>query len=145
MQHFMPAVKISNKSRITALVSGHRDKAECMAAEYGVPARSIYSYENYNEIEKNQEIDAVYIALPNSMRASYTVRAAKAGKHVLCEKPMVTNVEDARAMIRACQIAGKKLMIAYRCQYLLPGNSGMRYANGCCDETSEGTLVNMWT
>lgn len=145
MQHFMPAVKISNKSRITALVSGHRDKAECMAAEYGVPARSIYSYENYNEIEKNQEIDAVYIALPNSMRASYTVRAAKAGKNVLREKPMVTNVEDARAMIRACQIAGKKLMIAYRCQYLLPGNSGMRYANGCCDETSEGTLVNMWT
>jgi predicted dehydrogenase len=117
MQHFMPAVKMSSKSKVTALVSGHRDKAERMAAEYGVPTRSIYSYESYDEISKNPDIDAVYIALPNSMHAEYTIRAAKAGKHVLCEKPMATSVEDSRAMIQACQSAGKKLMIAYRCQY----------------------------
>jgi predicted dehydrogenase len=117
MQHFMPAVKTSKKSRITALVSGHRDKAEHMAAEYGVPSRSIYSYENYDEIGKNSDVDAVYIALPNSMHAEYTIRAAKAGKHVLCEKPMATSVEDARAMIQACESTLKKLMIAYRCQY----------------------------
>lgn len=117
MQHFMPAVKMSKKSRVTALVSGHRDKAERMAAEYGVPSGSIYNYENYDEIGKNPDIDAVYIALPNSMHAEYTIRAAKAGKHVLCEKPMATSVEDARAMIRACKSANRKLMIAYRCQY----------------------------
>jgi predicted dehydrogenase len=117
MQHFMPAVKLSNKSRVTALVSGHRDKAERMAAEYGVPSSSIYNYENYDEIGKNPEVDAVYIALPNSMHADYTIRAAKAGKHVLCEKPMATNVEQSRAMIQACEGAGRKLMIAYRCQY----------------------------
>jgi predicted dehydrogenase len=117
MQHFMPAVKTSKKSRITALVSGHRDKAERMAAEYGVPSRSIYNYENYEEIGKNPDVDAVYIALPNSMHAEYTIRAAKAGKHVLCEKPMATSVEDSHAMIQACDSAHKKLMIAYRCQY----------------------------
>src|SRR6201988_3722023 len=117
MQHFMPAVKTSKKSRITALVSGHRDKAERMAAEYRVPSRSIYSYENYDEIGKNPDVDAVYIALPNSMHAEYTIRAAEAGKHVLCEKPMATSVEDSRAMIQACESAHKKLMIAYRCQY----------------------------
>jgi predicted dehydrogenase len=117
MQHFMPAVKMSNKSRVTALVSGHRDKAVRMAAEYGIPSSSIYNYENYDEIGKNPEIDAVYIALPNSMHAEYTIRAAKAGKHVLCEKPMATSVEQSRAMIQACEGAGKKLMIAYRCQY----------------------------
>ena len=117
MQHFMPAIKMSSKSRVTALVSGHRDKAERMAAEYGVPSRSIYSYENYDQIAKNQDIDAVYIALPNSMHAEHTIRAAKAGKHVLCEKPMATSVEDSRAMIQACARGGKKLMIAYRCQY----------------------------
>lgn len=117
MGHFMPAVKMSAKSKVTALVSGHRDKAERMAAEYGVPSRSIYSYENYDEISKNPDIDAVYIALPNSMHAEYTIRAAKAGKHVLCEKPMATDVEQCRAMIQACKSAGKKLMIAYRCQY----------------------------
>ena len=117
MQHFMPAVKMSNKSRVTALVSGHRDKAERMAAEYGVPSSNIYNYENYDEIGKNPNIDAVYIALPNSMHAEYTIRAAKAGKHVLCEKPMATSVEQSRAMIQACASAGRKLMIAYRCQY----------------------------
>jgi predicted dehydrogenase len=117
MHHFMPAVKQSNKSRITGLVSGHRDKAERMAADYGVPSGSIYSYENYDEIAKNPEIDAVYIALPNSMHAEYSIRAAKAGKHVLCEKPMATSVEDCHAMIQACESANRKLMIAYRCQY----------------------------
>jgi len=117
MQHFMPAIKMSNKCRVTALVSGHRDKAERMAAEYGVPSSSIYHYENYDAIANNADIDAVYIALPNSMHAEYTIRAAKAGKHVLCEKPMATSVDDARAMIQACESASRKLMIAYRCQY----------------------------
>jgi predicted dehydrogenase len=117
MFHFMPAVKMSTKSRVTALVSGHRDKAERMAAEYGVPSGGIYNYENYDEIRKNPDIDAVYIALPNSMHADYTIRAAKAGKHVLCEKPMATSIEQCRAMIQACESAGRKLMIAYRCQY----------------------------
>lgn len=117
MQHFMPAVKMSKKSRVMALVSGHRDKAERMAAEYGVPPGSIYSYENYDSIANNPAIDAVYIALPNGMHAEYSIRAAKAGKHVLCEKPMAVNVEESRAMIQACESAKKKLMIAYRCQY----------------------------
>lgn len=117
MQHFMPACKMSRNSQVTALVSGHRDKAEKMAAEYNVPARNIYSYENYDEIANNADIDAVYIALPNSMHSEYTIRAANARKHVLCEKPMATTVRDSQAMIAACKAAGRKLMIAYRCQY----------------------------
>jgi predicted dehydrogenase len=116
MQHFMPACRASQFSRVTALVSGHRDKADRMAAEYGIPAKNIYSYENYNAIADNPEIDAVYIALPNSMHAEYTIRAARAGKHVLCEKPMATKVADAQAMVDACRKAGRKLMVAYRCQ-----------------------------
>lgn len=117
MEHFMPGIKQGKKGRIVALVSGHRDKAEKQAAMYGVPSNAIYSYENYDAIRDNKEIDAVYIALPNSMHAEYTIRAAKAGKHVLCEKPMATSVADSKAMIEACKSAGKKLMIAYRCQY----------------------------
>ena len=116
MQHFMPACRQSAASRVTAIVSGHRDKAERMAAEYGVAAKNIYNYGNYDEIAHNSEIDAVYIALPNSMHAEYTIRAARAGKHVLCEKPMATKVADAREMVDACRKAGRKLMIAYRCQ-----------------------------
>ncbi len=117
MDHFMPGCKISQKSQVTAFVSGHRDKADKLAADYNVPAKNIYSYENYDEIANNKDIDAVYIALPNSMHAEYTIRAANAGKHVLCEKPMATSVKDSQAMVDACKAANKKLMIAYRCQY----------------------------
>jgi predicted dehydrogenase len=115
--HFMPGSRMTTNSQITGLVSGHRDKAERIAAEYGVPASSIYNYENFDEIAKNPAIEAVYVALPNSMHAEYTIRAAKAGKHVLCEKPMATSVADCEAMIAACKAANVKLMIAYRCHY----------------------------
>ncbi|MGA8029598.1 MAG: Gfo/Idh/MocA family oxidoreductase [Bryobacteraceae bacterium] len=117
MDQFMPACKMSQKSQVTALVSGHRDKAQKMAAQYNVPDKNIYSYSNYDEIADNKDIDAVYIALPNNMHAEYTIRAANANKHVLCEKPMATSVKDCQAMIEACKAANKKLMIAYRCQY----------------------------
>lgn len=117
MDHFMPGLTQSQTGRIVALVSGHRAKAERQAAMYGVPASAIYDYQNYDRIRDNKDIDAVYIALPNSMHAEYTIRGARAGKHVLCEKPMATSVADSRAMIAACRAAGKKLMIAYRCQY----------------------------
>jgi predicted dehydrogenase len=117
MNHFMPACKMSQKSQVVAFVSGHREKADKLAANYNVPSKNIYSYENYDEIANNSEIDAVYIALPNSMHAEYTIRAANARKHVLCEKPMATSVKDSQAMIDACKAANRKLLIAYRCQY----------------------------
>ncbi len=116
VDHFMPGLLQSQHGKVTGLVSGSPDKARKLAAQYGVPATSIYTYEQYDRIRDNPAIDAVYIGLPNSMHAEYTIRAAKAGKHVLCEKPMCTSVEDARAMIAACEAAQKKLMIAYRCQ-----------------------------
>jgi predicted dehydrogenase len=115
--HFMPGVLMTTNSRITAVVSGHRDKAERIAAQYGVPQSSIYNYENFDQIAHNPDVDAVYVALPNSMHAEYTVRAARAGKHVLCEKPMSTTVAEAEQMIAACKKANVKLMIAYRCHY----------------------------
>ena len=115
--HFMPGTRSTTNSQITALVSGHRDKAERIAAEYNVPTSSIYNYENFDEIAHNPSVDAVYVALPNSMHAEYTIRAAKAGKHVLCEKPMATSVADCEKMIAACKAANVKLMIAYSCHY----------------------------
>lgn len=115
--HFMRGVQDSSTSKITGLVSGHRDKAERLAAQYGVPTSSIYSYEDMDKMRDNKAIDAVYVALPNSMHAEYTIRSAKAGKHVLCEKPMSTSVNDAKAMIAACNAANVKLMIAYRLHY----------------------------
>jgi len=115
--HFMRGVQSCPNSRITGLVSGHRDKAERIAAQYGVPKSSIYSYEEMDRFRDNKTIDAVYVALPNSMHAEYTIRSAKAGKHVLCEKPMSTTVKEAEDMIAACDAANVKLMIAYRLHY----------------------------
>src|SRR3984893_13299313 len=115
--HFMRGVQQSSSSKITGLVSGHRDKAERIAAQYGVPKSSIYSYEDMDKFRDNKTIDAVYVALPNSMHAEYTIRSAKAGKHVLCEKPMSTTVKEAEDMIAACKAANVKLMIAYRLHY----------------------------
>jgi predicted dehydrogenase len=117
MGHFMPGTLASEHSRITGIVSGHREKALAQAARYGVPESSIYTYENMDQFKNNPAIDAVYVALPNSMHAEYTIRSARAGKHVLCEKPMATSVADAQAMIKACRDANRKLMIAYRCHY----------------------------
>lgn len=116
MGQFMPGVRISQRSKLVALVSGHRDKAERVAGQYGISTQSIYNYQNFEEIGHNPEVDALYIALPNGMHAEYTVRGAKAGKHILCEKPMANNVAECEQMIAACRTAGRKLMIAYRCQ-----------------------------
>ena len=71
--------------------------------QYGAPKSSIYSYEDMDRFRENKAIDAVYVALPNSMHAEYTIRSAKAGKHVLCEKPMSISVSEVGAMIGGVQ------------------------------------------
>jgi predicted dehydrogenase len=117
MGQILPALAKTNLSRLTALVSGHPDKAQHFAQIYGVSQRNIYNYQNYDQMASNPEIDVVYVVLPNGMHAEYTVRAAQAGKHVLCEKPMCTSVKDAEAMVAACRAARRRLMVAYRLHY----------------------------
>ena len=113
----IPGLKKARGARLVALVSGHPDKARRIAAEQGLPADAIYGYDDYDRIAKDPRIQIVYIVLPNSMHAEYTIRALKAGKHVLCEKPMATSIADCEAMIAAARAADRKLMIAYRCHY----------------------------
>src|SRR5450631_4392646 len=115
---FMRACANSQTSKITALVTGHPDtKGVKYADMYGIPKTSIYTYDNFDRISANKDVDAVYVGLPNSMHCEYTVRAAAAGKHVLCEKPMAISSAECRNMIDACRQAKLKLMIAYRVQY----------------------------
>ena len=115
---FMRACATSQTSKITALVTGHPDtKGAKYAAQYGIPQSSIYTYETFDRIRDNPAVDAVYVGLPNSMHCEYTVRAAKAGKHVLCEKPMAISSAECHQMIDACKTADRKLMIAYRVHY----------------------------
>ncbi|GGH04980.1 Gfo/Idh/MocA family protein [Mucilaginibacter phyllosphaerae] len=128
LNQIMPAFGSSKYAKPVALVSGHPDKAQKVAAQYGIAPKNIYSYQNFDQIKNNPDIDAVYIVLPNSMHEEFTIRAAKAGKHVLCEKPMANSAEQARRMIKACKDAGKKLMIAYRIQYEPHNRLAMKWA-----------------
>ncbi len=114
-EYFMDALEASPACGVTALVSGNPAKAAKLAAKYRV--RQVLSYTEFDRIRDSPLIDAVYLALPVSMHREYTERAAAAGKHVLCEKPMAPTADDARAMITACQTAGVRLSIAYRCPF----------------------------
>jgi len=113
----LPAFARCEHARPVALVSGDAAKARTTAAQYGIPERGIYSYDTYDRLADNPDIDIVYIVLPNSMHAEYTIRAHKAGKHVLCEKPMANSVKECEAMIAAGRDADRKQMIAYRLRY----------------------------
>jgi predicted dehydrogenase len=115
----LPAFADAKNSELVALVSGDATKQEEIAQKYGV--RSTYSYEEYDDLLKSGNIDAVYLAVPNHLHCDYTVRAAKAGIHVLCEKPMAVTVEDCQTMIAAAKDNNIKLMIAYRL-HLEPAN-----------------------
>src|SRR3954465_14052825 len=102
-------------SRLAALVSGDPVKLEELGAKYHVDR--CYSYERYDEMLKSGDVDAVYIATPNSLHAEYAIRAAQAGKHVLCEKPMAVTEEECERMDAAAREAGVKLMVAYRLHF----------------------------
>ncbi|HEX6038020.1 Gfo/Idh/MocA family oxidoreductase [Longimicrobium sp.] len=117
LNQILPAIGDTRMCRLSAVVSGNADKAREVARAYGVAPSSVYSYEDFDRIRDNPDVQVVYVILPNALHRDWTLRAAGAGKHVLCEKPMAVSVEDCRAMIQACRAAGRKLMIAYRAQF----------------------------
>jgi predicted dehydrogenase len=109
---FLPGVNQTGNSEVVALVSGHREKAEKIANFHGIP--KVYDYSEYDALLKSGSIDAVYIALPNSMHADYAIRAAQAGIHALVEKPLTISIAESNAMIAAAAKAGVWLSTAYR-------------------------------
>jgi predicted dehydrogenase len=112
-----PALLETKHCRLAGIVTGSPEKAEKWAKEYDIPKQNVYNYQNFDTIRNNPDIDVIYIVLPNSMHAEFTIRAAKAGKHVICEKPMAMNVKECEAMIKACNEAKVKLGIGYRLYY----------------------------
>jgi glucose-fructose oxidoreductase len=102
-------------SRLAALVSGDPVKLDELGKKYNLERRC--SYDQYDELLKSGDIDAVYIALPNSLHAEYAIRAAQAGVHVLVEKPMAVTEEQCEHMAQAARDARVKLMVAYRLHF----------------------------
>lgn len=116
-EELIPAARTSEHAYIAALVTSEEDKGEAFAKAFGLTTDDVYSYDNFEALKDREDVEAVFIVLPNSMHREYVERAAKIGKHVLCEKPLSVNVEDAQAMVDSCKEAGVLLMTAYRCQY----------------------------
>jgi predicted dehydrogenase len=112
----LPAFKHARRnSTLVALVSGEQKKLKQLSRRYGV--QRTCGYDDVDELFASGEIDAVYIALPNELHRQYTIRAARAGLHVLCEKPMAVNASECEEMIGAARAASVKLMIAYRLHF----------------------------
>jgi len=112
----LPAFAHAKKnSELVALVSGDPEKLKQLSRQYGV--QRTYSYEQYEDCLNGGEVDAVYIGLPNHMHRDYTVRAARAGVHILCEKPMAVTEQDCEVMIAEAREKEVKLMIAYRLHF----------------------------
>ena len=126
----LPAFANTQRSRLMGLVSGDMAKARETGAQYGVPERGLYTYDTFDRIADNPDIHAVYIVLPNNLHAEYTIRAHKAGKHVLVEKPMANSVADCEAMIAAAKAAGRQLVVGYRLRYEPFTQAMIRMATG---------------
>jgi glucose-fructose oxidoreductase len=102
-------------SRLVAFVSGDTEKQRALSRRYGV--EHVYGYDGYAECLANPDVDAVYIALPNHLHRDYAVTAARAGKHILCEKPLAVTTRECEEMIEAAADAGVRLMTAYRLHF----------------------------
>jgi predicted dehydrogenase len=110
-------LKVSEYCQLAGIVTSHPEKAQQWQKEYNIPTKNIYNYQNFDSIANNKDIDVVYVVLPNAMHAEFVIRAAKAGKQVITEKPMATSVKDCEAMIKACKDAGVQLAVGYRLHF----------------------------
>lgn len=112
-----PALQQTRNCYLAGIVTGTPSKEQVWASKYNIPEGNIYNYQNFDRIAENPNIDIVYVVLPVSMHKEYTIRGAKAGKHVICEKPMALSVAECNEMIEACKKANRMLSIGYRLHF----------------------------
>lgn len=111
------AIQQCKRVKITGLISGTPEKLQQWGARYNVPEKNRFNYQNFDAIKDSPDIDAVYVLTPNALHHDHAIRSAKAGKHVICEKPMALNAREGREMTAACKKAGKQLLVGYRMHF----------------------------
>ena len=111
------AMKECKKATLAGVISGTPSKITAWQSKYGIPAKNCYNYENFDEIKNNPDIDAVYVITPNALHKDEVIRVARAGKHVICEKPMGLNANECREMIAECKKANVHLLVGYRMHF----------------------------
>lgn len=112
-----PALQQTENCYLAGIVTGTPEKTAKWKTQYNIPDKNIYNYQTFDRIADNKDIDIIYVVLPNSMHHEFVIRAAKAGKHVICEKPMALSVKEGVEMIDACKKAGVKFSIGYRMHF----------------------------
>lgn len=110
-------IQASEYCTLAGIVTGTPAKATKWKTKYNIPDKNIYNYENFDSIVKNKDIDLVYVVLPNGLHKEFVIRSAKAGKHVITEKPMAISVQDCEEMIKTCADNKVQLAIGYRLHY----------------------------
>lgn len=123
-----PALQQTQYCELRGIVTGSPEKIPRWQNQYAIPDRNVYNYSNMHKIANNADIEVIYIVLPNSMHAKYSIIAANAGKHVWCEKPMAMNSKECREIIEACEKNKVKLAIGYRLQHEKNNRLLMRWA-----------------
>jgi predicted dehydrogenase len=111
------AMQACTKAKLVGVISGTPSKITAWQAKYNIPEKNCYNYENFDNIKDNPDIDAVYIITPNALHKDQAVRVAKAGKHVISEKPMALNAKEGQEMVDACKKAKVKLLVGYRMHF----------------------------
>jgi predicted dehydrogenase len=110
-------MKDCKKAKLVGVISGTPSKVKQWQEKYNIPEKNCYNYENFDKIKDNPDIDAVYVITPNALHHPQVIRVAKAGKHVICEKPMALNAKEGQEMIDACKKANVKLLVGYRMHF----------------------------
>jgi predicted dehydrogenase len=111
------AMRGCKRAKLVGLISGTPSKITAWQSRYGISEKNCYNYENFDAIKNNPDIDAVYVITPNGLHHDEVIRVAKAGKHVICEKPMAVNAREGQEMVDACKAAGVKLLVGYRMHF----------------------------
>jgi predicted dehydrogenase len=111
------AMQSCTKAKLVGVISGTPAKITAWQSKYGIPEKNCYNYENFDNIKDNADIDAVYVITPNALHKGEAIRVDKAGKHVICEKPIEVNDKEGSEMIEACKKANVKLLVGYRMHF----------------------------
>lgn len=110
-------IAVSKHCKVAGIVTGTPSKIPVWRKKYNIPEKNVYNYETFDQIADNKDIDVIYVILPNAMHMEYVIRAAKAGKHVIVEKPMAISAAECEEMIAACKKAGVLLAVGYRLHF----------------------------
>ena len=146
-----PALGKTKNAKLVGIVTGSPDKIPKWQEQYQIPDKNVYNYQNFDSIADNKDIDIVYVVVPTGLHPEFAIRAAKAGKHVITEKPMAPKTADCMRMIQAAKDAGVTLQVGYRLHWdpfhlrLMDAMKKMEFGDWKSISTANGSTMRTFT